>query len=63
MCGFADLLPINGVLSKEQIDLVIFRVVTLWDEMHADKPRIWMDNKQIIYPKLVWTNKEEKPLL
>jgi len=48
VCGFANLLPINGVLSEEQIDLVIFRVVTLWDEIHADKSRIWIANKQCI---------------
>ncbi len=51
MCGFADLLSINGVLSEEQIDLVVFRVVTLWDEMHTDKSRVWKDNKQKINTK------------
>lgn len=51
MCGFADLLSINSILSEEQIDLVIFRVVALWDEMHADESGIWKDNKQHINTK------------
>lgn len=38
VCGFASLFSINGVLSEEHVDLVIFRVITLWNEMDAYEP-------------------------
>lgn len=40
MCGFASLLSVNGVLSEEHVDLVIFSVIALRNEVDAYEPRL-----------------------
>ena len=40
MCGLPGVFSIHSVLFEEQVDFVIFWVVTLWDLMNANKPGI-----------------------
>lgn len=40
MSGFSRMFSIYCIFSEEKIYFVIFRVVTLWDEMGTDEPRI-----------------------
>lgn len=41
ICSFPCVLAIHCILTEEQIDLVVFGVVALRDQVHAHKPGVW----------------------
>lgn len=43
--SLASVLSVHSVLLEKQEDLVVFGVVALWDQVHADEPGVWRRKK------------------
>lgn len=54
MSGFSSVLSINCIFTEEEIDFVIFWIVTLWYQVSTDKSGIWEENT-IVHVTIPWT--------
>lgn len=44
--GLASVLSVHGVLLEKQEDLVVFRVVTFWDQVNTYEPGVWRKKRK-----------------
>lgn len=53
MSGFPSVLSINCIFTEEEIDFVIFWIVTLWYQVSTNESRIW-ENNAIVHVITQW---------